>query len=124
MVSQMRARWSELKAWRGNLVQSVFDDTHKKMGYFTTLRLMSELASKRLAEITIKSFSVDVLIEIPIASCGLFSFDKSARIIQMGEERTRMALELFEKKAPVVEENRTRKRLDWRSLFRLVHRKR
>lgn len=124
MVSQMRARWSELKAWKGNLVQSVFDDTHKKMGYFTTLRLMSELASKRLAEITIKSAPVDVLIEIPIASCGLFSFDKSVRMIRMGEEHTREALDSFEAKKPVAEGNSTKKRFDWRDLLRLVRRKR
>lgn len=124
MVSQMRTRWSELKAWKGNLLQSVFDDTHKKMGYFTTLRLMSELASKRLAEITIKSASVDMLIEIPIASCGLFSFDKSVRMIRMGEEHTREALDLFEAKKPVTEENSTKKRFDWRGLLRLVRRKR
>lgn len=124
MVSQMRARWSELKAWKGNLVQSVFDDTHKKMGYFTTLRLMSELASKRLAEITIKSAPVDMLIEIPIASCGLFCFDKSVRMIQMGEEHTREALDLFEARKSVAEENSTKKRFDWRGLLRLVRRKR
>lgn len=123
MVAQVRARWMELKAWKGNLVQSVFDDTHKKMGYFTTLRLMSELASKRLAEVTIKSNSVDVLIEIPIASCGLFSFDKSVRMMQMGEEHAHDALENWERQVQLLEGKSVKKRFDWYRLFRLLHRK-
>lgn len=122
MWSQVRARWADLKAWRGNLIHSVFDDTHKKMGYFTTLRLMSELASKRLAEITIKSVSVDVLIEIPIASCGLFSFDKSVRMIRMGEEHARKALEIW-KNSQLVEKRPMKSPFDWRRLFRVLLRK-
>ena len=122
MWSQVRARWADLKAWRGNLIHSVFDDTHKKMGYFTTLRLMSELASKRLAEITIKSVSVDVLIEIPIASCGLFSFDKSVRMIRMGEEHARKALEIW-KNSRLVEKQPMKRPFDWRRLFRVLLRK-
>ena len=122
MWSQVRARWADLKAWRGNLIHSVFDDTHKKMGYFTTLRLMSELASKRLAEITIKSVSVDVLIEIPIASCGLFSFDKSVRMIRMGEEHARKALEIW-KNSQLVEKQPIKRPFDWRRLFRVLLRK-
>ena len=122
MWSQVRARWADLKAWRGNLIHSVFDDTHKKMGYFTTLRLMSELASKRLAEITIKSVSVDVLIEIPIASCGLFSFDKSVRMIRMGEEHARKALEIW-KNSQLVEKRPMKNPFDWRRLFRVLLRK-
>lgn len=122
MWSQVRARWADLKAWRGNLIHSVFDDTHKKMGYFTTLRLMSELASKRLAEITIKSVPVDVLIEIPIASCGLFSFDKSVRMIRMGEEHARKALEIW-KNSQLVEKQPMKKPFDWRRLFRVLLRK-
>ena len=122
MWSQVRARWADLKAWRGNLIHSVFDDTHKKMGYFTTLRLMSELASKRLAEITIKSVSVDVLIEIPIASCGLFSFDKSVRMIRMGEEHARKALEIW-KNSQLVEKQPMKRPFDWRRLFRVLLRK-
>lgn len=123
MWSQVRARWADLKAWRGNLIHSVFDDTHKKMGYFTTLRLMSELASKRLAEITIKSVPVDVLIEIPIASCGLFSFDKSVRMIRMGEEHARKALEIW-KNSQLVEKQPMKRPFDWRHLFRVLLRKR
>lgn len=92
VVSHMRARLSELKDWKGNLVRNVFDDTHRKMGYFTTLRLMSELASKRLAEITVQTGHVDLLIEIPIASCGLFSFDKAEQMIQLGQEKTQEKL--------------------------------
>lgn len=122
MWSQVRARWADLKAWRGNLIHSVFDDTHKKMGYFTTLRLMSELASKRLAEITIKSVPVDVLIEIPIASCGLFSFDKSVRMIRMGEEHARKALEIW-KNSQLVEKRPMKSPFDWRRLFRVLLRK-
>lgn len=122
MWSQVRARWADLKAWRGNLMHSVFDDTHKKMGYFTTLRLMSELASKRLAEITIKSVPVDVLIEIPIASCGLFSFDKSVRMIRMGEEHARKALEIW-KNSQLVEKQPMKRPFDWRRLFRVLLRK-
>ena len=122
MWSQVRARWADLKAWRGNLIHSVFDDTHKKMGYFTTLRLMSELASKRLAEITIKSVPVDVLIEIPIASCGLFSFDKSVRMIRMGEEHARKALEIW-KNSQLVEKQPMKRPFDWRRLFRVLLRK-
>lgn len=122
VVSQMRARWSELKAWKGNLVQSVFDDTHKKMGYFTTLRLMSELASKRLAEVAIQSAAVDALIEIPIASCGLFSFAECARMIQMGQEHTRNVLNVLEAKEETRKDGSSPKRFDWRKLFRLLHR--
>lgn len=122
MWSQVRARWADLKAWRGNLINSVFDDTHKKMGYFTTLRLLSELASKRLAEITIKSVPVDVLIEIPIASCGLFSFDKSVRLIRMGEEHARKALEIW-KDSQLVEKQPMKRPFDWRRLFRVLLRK-
>lgn len=122
MWSQVRARWADLKAWRGNLIHSVFDDTHKKMGYFTTLRLMSELASKRLAEITIKSVPVDVLIEIPIASCGLFSFDKSVRMIRMGEEHAHKALEIW-KNSQLVEKQPMKRPFDWRRLFRVLLRK-
>lgn len=122
MWSQVRARWADLKAWRGNLIHSVFDDTHKKMGYFTTLRLMSELASKRLAEITIKSVPVDVLIEIPIASCGLFSFDKSVRMIRMGEEHARKALDIW-KNSQLVEKQPMKRPFDWRRLFRVLLRK-
>lgn len=122
MWSQVRARWADLKAWRGNLIHSVFDDTHKKMGYFTTLRLMSELASKRLAEITIKSVPVDVLIEIPIASCGLFSFDKSVRMIRMGEEHARKALEIW-KNSRLVEKQPMKIPFDWHRLFRVLLRK-
>lgn len=92
VVSHMRARLSELKDWKGNLVRNVFDDTHRKMGYFTTLRLMSELASKRLAEITVQTGHVDLLIEIPIASCGLFSFDKAEQMIRLGQEKTQEKL--------------------------------
>lgn len=98
VMSQMRARWSELKAWKGSLVHSVFDDTHRKMGYFTTLRLMSELASKRLAEISVQTGHVDLLIEIPIASCGLFSFDKALPMIQLGQEKAREKLDALERK--------------------------
>lgn len=98
VVSHMRARLSELKDWKGNLVRNVFDDTHRKMGYFTTLRLMSELASKRLAEIAVQTGHVDLLIEIPIASCGLFSFDKAPQMMQLGQEKTREGLNSLERK--------------------------
>lgn len=101
VLEQMRARWEDLKSWRSNLVQSLFDDPERKMRYFTTLRLMSELASKRLAENSIRMYPVDVLIEIPIATCGLFSFDRTEELVALGGERTRAALFAFENK-PVV----------------------
>lgn len=119
MMSQMRARWSELKAWKGNLVHSVFDDTHRKMGYFTTLRLMSELASKRLAEISVQTGDVDLLIEIPIASCGLFSFDKAGQMIQLGEEKTREGLKHLERKDEFYPKRET-SGFSWHNLLRFL----
>lgn len=123
VVSHVRARWSELKAWRGNLVHTMFDDTHRKMGYVTTLRLMSELASKRLAEIAIQTGNVDLLIEIPIASCGLFSFDKSAQMIRLGQEKARAGLLRLECERIIREKEKTAG-FRWRKLFPFLRKKR
>lgn len=119
MMAQMRARWSELKTWKGNLMQSVFDDTHKKMGYFTTLRLMSELASKRLAELTLQKMPVDALVNIPIASCGLFAFDQTARMIRMGQEAAGKVLMKVEQERRAAAEHQKAGRFGWRAWFRL-----
>lgn len=123
VMSHMRARWADLKAWKGSLVHSMFDDTHRKMGYFTTLRLMSELASKRLAEIAVQTGHVDLLIEIPIASCGLFSFDKAKQMIQMGQEKTREKLDQWEEKQSVQTDSVSKRKFSWRNLLGLRFRR-
>lgn len=96
VLAHLRERFSELRSWKSNLVQTILDDPHQKKGYFTTLRLMSELASKRLAEETVRRYPLDALIEIPIASCGLFRFDLADAMIDLGRSRAVAALNSME----------------------------
>lgn len=97
---QIKEGWQSMTEWKENLMESLFESNNGKYDFFSTLRIMSEISSKRLAEQNLLLYPVDVLIEIPIASCGIFSFGKIKELIRLGEMNASNAFDtlLAEKK--------------------------
>lgn len=93
---QIKDGWQNMTGWKESLMENLFEANTGKFDFFSTLRIMSEISSKRLAEQSLMLYPADVLIEIPIASCGLFSFGKIRELIQLGEDKASDALDAFE----------------------------
>lgn len=89
---QIKEGWQNMTGWKENLMESLFESNNGKYDFFSTLRIMSEISSKRLAEQSLLLYPVDILVEIPIASCGIFSFGKIKELIRLGEQKAESAL--------------------------------
>lgn len=70
----------------------------KSIGYYNLLSRTSSAMIHKIAELKIKQFNPDILIEIPHDSAKTFDFFKAHDLIKMGEEITQETLDIYFKK--------------------------
>lgn len=92
----VKEEWQNVTGWKETLMENLFERNNGKYDFFSTLQIMSEISAKRLAEQSIILYPVDVLVEIPIASCGIFSFGKIKELIRLGKTKSVTALDAYE----------------------------
>lgn len=69
-----------------------------KLGYFNIANKTSSLMVSQISKMAIDKGNPDVLINFPHEAFGVFDFYKTEEIIQLGVEKTILALDAFEKK--------------------------
>ena len=67
-----------------------------RMGYFNLIDKTISLMTDHMAQMSLKHFSPDMLIEISRDSCGTFDFFKAREMIEMGREAAVLALDKLE----------------------------
>ncbi|HOK38132.1 MAG TPA: patatin-like phospholipase family protein [Bacteroidales bacterium] len=70
----------------------------KSIGYYNLLSRTSSAMIHKIAELKIKQFNPDILIEIPHDSAKTFDFFKANGLIKMGEEIAQETIDLYFKK--------------------------
>lgn len=79
---------------------SLIPKTEKdKLGYFNIVNKTTSLMVHQISRMAIENGKPDVLVNIPQEAFGVFDFYKTEEIIQLGVERTALALDEFEKKS-------------------------
>jgi NTE family protein len=79
---------------------SLIPKTEKdKLGYFNIVNKTTSLMAHQISLMAIENGKPDVLVNIPQEAFGLFDFYKASDIIQLGVERTALALDAFETKS-------------------------
>lgn len=79
---------------------SLIPKTEKdKLGYFNIVNKTTSLMVHQISRMAIENGKPDVLVNIPQEAFGVFDFYKTEEIIQLGVERTAVALDEFEKKS-------------------------
>ena len=68
-----------------------------KLGYFNIMNRTTSLMVHQISQMAIETGKPDVLVNIPHESFGVFDFYKTEEIIQIGVEKTAMALDAYEK---------------------------
>lgn len=69
-----------------------------KLGYFNILNKTTNLMVHQLSLMAIEKGKPDVMVNVPHESFGVFDFYKADEIIQVGRERAKQALNVFERK--------------------------
>lgn len=64
----------------------------ERMSYFNLIDKTISLMTHHMAQISLKHFSPDLLIEVSRDSCGTFDFFKAGELVEMGRYATTMAL--------------------------------
>lgn len=78
---------------------SLIPKTEKdKLGYFNIVNKTTSLMVHQISRMAIENGKPDVLVNIPQEAFGVFDFYKTEEIIQLGVERTALALDAFEKR--------------------------
>lgn len=72
-------------------------NSEEKMGYFNLIEKTVSLMTDRLAQLAMKDYSPDILIEVSHEACGTFDFYKAVEMVEIGRDATVRALNLFEK---------------------------
>ena len=67
-----------------------------RMSYFNLIDKTISLMTDHMAQMSLKYFSPDMLIEVSRDSCGTFDFFKAREMIEMGREAVVLALEKLE----------------------------
>jgi NTE family protein len=67
-----------------------------RMGYFNLIDKTISLMTDHMAQMSLKHFSPDMLIEVSRDSCGTFDFFKASEMIEMGREAAVLALDKLE----------------------------
>ena len=71
--------------------------THEeKMGYFNVIDKTISLMTYHMAQMSLKHFTPDVLIEVSRDACGTYDFYKAEELVDMGREATVSAMDKFE----------------------------
>lgn len=68
----------------------------EKMGYFNLIDKTVTLMTDRLAQMLLRDYSPDILIEVSHDACGTFDFFKADEMVALGREATHKSLNLFE----------------------------
>jgi NTE family protein len=68
----------------------------EKMGYFNLIDKTISLMTDRMAQLSMKNFSPDLLVEVSHDSCGTFDFYKAGEMLEMGREAAAAALDKLE----------------------------
>jgi len=68
----------------------------ERMGYFNLIDKTVSLMTDHMAQMSLKLFSPDVLIEVSRDSCGTFDFYKASEMVEMGREAAAAVLDKLE----------------------------
>ncbi len=68
----------------------------EKMGYFNLIDKTVTLMTDRLAQMLLKDYNPDLLIEVSHDACGTFDFYKAEEMVALGREAAHKSLNLFE----------------------------
>ncbi len=68
----------------------------ERMGYFNLIDKTVSLMTDHMAQMSLKLFSPDVLIEVSRDSCGTFAFYKASEMVEMGREAAAAVLDKLE----------------------------
>jgi NTE family protein len=68
----------------------------ERMGYFNLIDKTVSLMTDHMAQMSLKLFSPDVLIEVSRDSCGTFDFYKANEMVEMGREAAAAVLDKLE----------------------------
>ena len=68
-----------------------------KLGYFNILNKTTSLMVHQISQMAIATGKPDILVNFPHEAFGVFDFYKTEEIIQLGVEKTALALDAFEK---------------------------
>jgi len=74
-----------------------------KLGYFNLLNKTTNLMVHQLSQMAIEKGNPDVLINVPHESFGVFDFYKTAELVQLGRDQTKLALDEYERKLNRIE---------------------
>jgi NTE family protein len=81
-------------------LQKILPQTHtekgshnheEKLGYFNLIDKTISLMTNQLAQMSLKDYAPDLMIEISHDACGTFDFFKAEELLEMGREATRRA---------------------------------
>lgn len=64
------------------------------LGYFDLISRTLGVMTHQMAQMSLKNYSPDILIEVSIASCGMYDFYKAEEMIQIGRHAAEERLEL------------------------------
>lgn len=70
----------------------------EKLGYFELLDKTISTMTHHMAQLSLKQYAPDILIEVSRDSCGTYDFYKAEELVSMGREATVAALDQYEAK--------------------------
>ncbi len=101
---QKRAYQKKVEEFQAHLLKILPHGSTKKsspshedrMGYFNLIDKTISLMTDHMAQMSLKHFAPDMLIEVSRDSCGTFDFFKASEMMEMGREAAVLALDKLE----------------------------
>jgi NTE family protein len=91
----------KIKEFYGHLKKDSDDEKEDKagkedkLGYFSLLSRTLDLMTMHLADMTLKNYQPDILVEISHESCSIFDFYKAEEMVETGRQVARATLETY-----------------------------
>lgn len=89
----------KIKEFYGHLTKDSHDENEDKdgqedkLGYFSLLSRTLDLMTMHLADMTLKNYEPDILVEISHESCSIFDFYKAEEMVETGRQVARATLD-------------------------------
>jgi NTE family protein len=88
----------KIKEFHGQLKKESDEDKsgkEDKLGYFSLLSRTLDLMTMHLADMTLKNYQPDILVEISHESCSIFDFYKAEEMVETGRQVARATLDSY-----------------------------
>ena len=88
----------KIKDFYGHLRKSSPGGHEEKLGYFSLMTKTIDLMTIHMAEISLKNYSPDILMNISRESCTIYDFYKAEEMVEIGRQVAISSIESFHSK--------------------------